>query len=145
MSLVWKLMRRHISLGQLAGFFFANLCGMVIVLLSIQFYQDVAPVFMELGSNARASKGFHRWAVEFSVAPRNVDEFASVLDYYLTTLNSDYEAKRAGDATMTMLDLVVLQKGTFLRWMQQRGKVGGQNKVPRLHRDETFIKELCSI
>ena len=47
MSLVWKLMRRHISLGQLAGFFFANLCGMVIVLLSIQFYQDVAPVFTE--------------------------------------------------------------------------------------------------
>ena len=47
MSLVWKLMRRHISLGQLAGFFFANLCGMVIVLLSIQFYQDVAPLFKE--------------------------------------------------------------------------------------------------
>ena len=47
MNLVWKLMRRHISLGQLAGFFFANLCGMVIVLLSIQFYQDVAPLFTE--------------------------------------------------------------------------------------------------
>ena len=47
MSLVWKLMRRYISLGQLVGFFFANLCGMVIVLLSIQFYQDVAPVFTE--------------------------------------------------------------------------------------------------
>lgn len=47
MSLVWKLMRRHISMGQLAGFFFANLCGMIIVLLSIQFYQDVAPVFTE--------------------------------------------------------------------------------------------------
>ena len=47
MSLVWKLMRRHISLGQLAGFFFANLCGMVIVLLSIQFYQDVSPLFTE--------------------------------------------------------------------------------------------------
>ena len=47
MNLVWKLMRRHISLGQLAGFFLANLCGMVIVLLSIQFYQDVAPVFTE--------------------------------------------------------------------------------------------------
>ena len=40
-------MRRHISVGQLVGFFFANLCGMVIVLLSIQFYQDVAPVFTE--------------------------------------------------------------------------------------------------
>ena len=47
MTLVWKLMRRHISLAQLAGFFFANLCGMVIVLLSIQFYQDVAPVFTQ--------------------------------------------------------------------------------------------------
>ena len=47
MSLVWKLMHRHISFGQLAGFFFANLCGMVIVLLSIQFYQDVAPLFTE--------------------------------------------------------------------------------------------------
>lgn len=47
MSIVWKLMRRHISLGQLTGFFFANLCGMVIVLLSIQFYQDVAQVFTE--------------------------------------------------------------------------------------------------
>ena len=47
MSLVWKLMRRHISMGQLAGFFFVNLCGMVIVLLGIQFYQDVAPVFTE--------------------------------------------------------------------------------------------------
>ena len=47
MSLLWKLMHRHISVGQLVGFFFANLCGMVIVLLSIQFYQDVAPVFTE--------------------------------------------------------------------------------------------------
>ena len=47
MSLVWKLMRRHISMSQLAGFFFANLCGMVIVLLGIQFYLDVAPVFTE--------------------------------------------------------------------------------------------------
>jgi len=47
MSLVWKLMRRHISLGQLIGFFFANICGMVIVLLSIQFYQDISPVFTE--------------------------------------------------------------------------------------------------
>ena len=47
MRLVWKLLRRHISLPQLAGFFFANLCGMVIVLLSVQFYKDVLPVFTE--------------------------------------------------------------------------------------------------
>jgi hypothetical protein len=47
MKLVWKLLRRHISVAQLAGFFLANLCGMVIVLLSVQFYNDVSPVFTE--------------------------------------------------------------------------------------------------
>lgn len=45
--LIWKLLRQHISPGQLTGFFFANLFGMVIVLLGIQFYRDVIPVFTE--------------------------------------------------------------------------------------------------
>ena len=40
-------MRQHISVAQLAGFFLANLCGMVIVLLGIQFYKDVLPVFTQ--------------------------------------------------------------------------------------------------
>ena len=47
MKLVWKLLRRHISLPQLAGFFLANLLGMLIVLLSLQFYRDVKPIFSE--------------------------------------------------------------------------------------------------
>ena len=46
-NLVWKLLRQHISIGQLTGFFFANLFGMVIVLLSAQFYKDVVPIFTE--------------------------------------------------------------------------------------------------
>ena len=45
MNLVWKLLRQHISIGQFVGFFFANLFGMFIVLLGIQFYGDVTPVF----------------------------------------------------------------------------------------------------
>lgn len=45
--LVWKLLRRHISIGQLTGFFLANLFGMMIVLLSVQFYRDVLPVFTQ--------------------------------------------------------------------------------------------------
>lgn len=45
--MIWKLLRQHISLSQLTGFFLANLCGMVIVLLGIQFYQDVLPVFTQ--------------------------------------------------------------------------------------------------
>lgn len=47
MKLVWKLLRQHISIGQLAGFFLANLFGMIIVLLSLQFYKDVIPVFTQ--------------------------------------------------------------------------------------------------
>lgn len=45
MKLVWKLLRQHISILQLLGFFWANLLGMLIVLLSVQFYQDVKPIF----------------------------------------------------------------------------------------------------
>lgn len=45
MRLVWRLLRQHVSFPQLAGFFFANLFGMAIVLLSVQFYKDVVPVF----------------------------------------------------------------------------------------------------
>lgn len=46
-TLVWKLLRQHISVGQLTGFFFANLFGMLIVLLSVQFYRDVLPIFTQ--------------------------------------------------------------------------------------------------
>lgn len=45
MNLVWKLLRQHISIPQFAGFVFANLIGMLIVLLGYQFYCDVLPVF----------------------------------------------------------------------------------------------------
>lgn len=45
MSLVWKLLRQHISIPQFVGFFFANLFGMFIVMLGVQFYRDVMPVF----------------------------------------------------------------------------------------------------
>lgn len=47
MKLVWKLLRQHLSIGQMAGFFLANLFGMIIVLLSVQFYKDVIPLFTE--------------------------------------------------------------------------------------------------
>lgn len=47
MSLVWKLLRENISKPQLIGFFLANLIGMSIVLLAIQFYFDISPIFSE--------------------------------------------------------------------------------------------------
>lgn len=47
MSLVWKLLKQNISKGQFAGFFIANLIGLTIVLLGLQFYLDISPLFSE--------------------------------------------------------------------------------------------------
>lgn len=47
MKLIWKLLRQHISHGQLLGFFLANLFGMFIVLLSLQFYSDLSPALTQ--------------------------------------------------------------------------------------------------
>ena len=54
MNLVWKLLRQHISIPQFAGFAFANLFGMLIVLFGFQFYQDVLPVFTQQDSFMKA-------------------------------------------------------------------------------------------
>ena len=69
--MIWKLLRQHISVAQLAGFFLANLCGMVIVLLGIQFYKDVLPVFTQgdsfmkkgVAAVCQADGGIHSGAV----------------------------------------------------------------------------------
>lgn len=45
--MIWKLLKQHLSVSQLIGFFFANVCGMVIVLLAVQFYRDVLPIFTQ--------------------------------------------------------------------------------------------------
>lgn len=54
MNLVWKLLRKHISMPQFTGFAFANLFGMLIVLLGYQFYCDVLPVFTSKDSFMKA-------------------------------------------------------------------------------------------
>lgn len=54
MNLVWKLLRQHISVPQFTGYFFANLFGMLIVLLGFQFYEDVMPVFTQQDSFMKA-------------------------------------------------------------------------------------------
>ena len=59
MNLVWKLLRQHISIPQFAGFAFANLFGMLIVLFGFQFYQDVLPVFTQEDSFMKADYLYH--------------------------------------------------------------------------------------
>lgn len=99
----------------------------------------VAPIFMD-GS----SKGAHEWVVEFDLEPDNVEQFADILDMELQLLNSDYKAKRTGDATMVRLKFNNVAKGTFYNWMCERGKSGGQNKVPRLSSDRNYVEHLLS-
>ena len=105
----------------------------------------VAPVFMD----ETHQKGAHQWVVEFSeecrdivLDPKKVEMFRSSLDAALCRHNSDYEAKRSGNTTMTMLELTPVPSGTFYRWMEGRGKIGGQNKVPRMSNDRRFVEQI---
>ena len=100
-------------------------------------------------------QGFHLWAIEFKDPLRNpdspdfsqkaVDEFADVLDQEIQKVNSDYEAKRSPGSTMQRLRILPLAPGTFYKWMESRGKTGGQNKVPRLWKDQKYIEQLKAI
>jgi hypothetical protein len=91
------------------------------------------------------SKGGHEWMIEFEDPPDKLDQFAEVLDRTLCSINSDYEAKRYKSITLMMPKVVSLEPGTFYRWMQKRGKLGGQNKIPRLSNDRKYLDELSDI
>jgi hypothetical protein len=100
----------------------------------------VAPLFME--GNL---KGAHQWLIEFSTKPNDITAFTSDLDKELRSLNSDYDAKRNNNVTMSMPEVVVLNEGLFYEWMRQKGKLGGQNKVPRLSGERTYADQLLEI
>ena len=87
----------------------------------------------------------HQWVIEFSCPPDDVEAFADTLDAKLQELNSDYEAKRYKDINMVRLNIVVAEDGLFERWMRKRGKLGGQNKVPRLSNSREHIDELLKM
>ena len=91
--------------------------------------------------DARA-KCRHQWLIEFSKAPADLQRFASLLDRKLQELNSDYEAKRFKDITLQPLELIQARPGLFNDWMRQRGKLGGQNKVPRLSNSREHMDQL---
>ena len=83
--------------------------------------------------------------IEFETQPSNLDKFVDVLDSSLCSLNSDYEAKRYKNITLKRPLVNSLQPGTFYKWMQKRGKLGGQNKIPRLSNDRKYLDELADI
>ena len=96
-----------------------------------------APVFMDEHGKCR-----HQWLIEFNVPPKDMEQFATLLDQRLQTLNSDYEAKRYKDITLQPLEIITARQGLFNDWLKKNGKLGGQHKVPRLSNERTHIEQL---
>jgi hypothetical protein len=98
------------------------------------------PVFM--GTETR---GAHEWVIEFDREPNDIERFTVTLDTALKAVNSDYEAKRYKDFTLTMPLVRVVPPGTFYKWFRERDKLGGQNKMPRLSNSREFIESVLEI
>jgi len=96
----------------------------------------VAPIFMNKNSGA------HEWLIEFEVVPENINAFIEVLDLTLKNLNSDYEAKRSKNLILNLPVIRPLKKGMFYGWLKSKGKLGGQNKVPRLSNNREYVDEI---
>ena len=99
-----------------------------------------APVFMDANAKCR-----HQWLIEFSKPPQDLQHFSDLLDQRLQQLNSDYEAKRYKDITLQHLEIIQARPGLFHDWLKQRGKLGGQHKVPRLSNERTHIEQLLKL
>lgn len=101
---------------------------------------SAAPVFMDKNAKCR-----HQWLIEFAKMPDSVEHFASVLDETLKEVNSDYEAKRWKDIALQPLEVVVARHGLFHDWLKEKGKLGGQNKVPRLSNVREYMEEMLEL
>lgn len=95
------------------------------------------PRYLEAGS-----KGSHEWIIEFTTPPGDLSEFGRILDLNLKQLNSDYEAKRYKNLALEEPLIHSVKEGTFYNWHRQKGKLGGQHKVPRLANDRDYIEEI---
>ena len=98
------------------------------------------PVFMD-----NTASGSHEWLIEFRKEPDNLQKFSEILDATLREVNSDYEAKRYKDITLKPPRVRSLPSGTFYKWFKSKGKLGGQNKMPRLSNDRRYINELDAL
>lgn len=97
------------------------------------------PVFLTSGS-----KGGHEWLIEYEHKPSDQALFNQLLDQKLRELNSDYDAKRQKDLALVAPLVHVMPDGTFYNWMKKRGKLGGQNKVPRLANERKFVEDILA-
>jgi hypothetical protein len=97
----------------------------------------VAPIFMD-----GKEKGAHEWMIEFKKNPTDIDQFRTILDETLQSLNSDYEAKRYNNMTLNPLVINLARPNLFYDWLKERDKLGGQHKIPRLSNQREYLEQL---
>jgi hypothetical protein len=98
------------------------------------------PLFYETNKIAT-----HEWLIEFETEPKDLQYFAETLDNALKSLNSDYEAKRYHGMVLKEPIIRSLPRKTFYKWLKKKGKLGGQNKVPRLANERKYLDEIYGI
>jgi hypothetical protein len=89
--------------------------------------------------------GQHLYVVELDAAPDEPALFARVLDETLAAGNEDYEVHRRGDYQLLPPEVVIVAPGAFNDWMRARGKLGGQNKVPRVVLADDVRRDLLKL
>ncbi len=99
-----------------------------------------APIYMESGK-----RGGHEWLIEFEKEPNNLQQFTKVLDESLREINSDYDAKRQNDIALQEPIVHIAPEGTFMNWLRDKGKMGGQNKIPRLSNSREYLEEIMQV
>ena len=104
---------------------------------AIEKFPEVKVVELTVAPNVTPSNGsapHHQWFIEFAREPGNMKAFQQTLDTSLRSLNSYYDDLLAGNI-LKVLEIVSLPPASFIRYMKDQGKLGGQNKVPRLSND----------
>jgi hypothetical protein len=89
--------------------------------------------------------GGHEWLIEFVKEPDSLERFSNLLDEHLREINSDYDAKRFNNMILNPPVIIKAEEGTFYEWLKSIGKLGGQNKVPRLSNKRQIMEQLLLI
>ena len=87
---------------------------------------------------------YHEWFVEFAEVPADIMALEERTDKYMQDKNVYYKDLRAGNI-LQQLKIRALPKGSFINYMKSQGKLGGQNKVPRLANDRKIAEGLEKI
>lgn len=77
---------------------------------------------------------YHEWLIEFEKSPENMENFGQYLDDEMRKRNSYYDDLISGKI-LKPLKITSLKKNTFQNYAKSEGKLGGQNKIPRLAND----------